>query len=316
LAQLDLLVSLDLYVNETNKYADYILPVTGMYERDDFPMIPAGMSLRPSIWATRAVIEPRGEARQEWEIVDEIARRMGLGGAYAAPELRELAAQGAGPTPIELLDMMLQMGAESESERFSFDTLVTEHPNGLALRDNLPVGTLMPRLRTPDGRIPLLPEEIVGELEHLWTDRVDDLFPLRLIGLREIQSQNSWMHNVERMMPEGRTFGARVHPTTAAGAGLADGDLAEIRSPAGSITIPVMVTNDVGPSTIAIPHGWGHDGGWRRANRSGGVNSNLLASGRAQDLERVTGMSVLNGIPVRLERARIGEPHDADVATS
>ena len=53
--------------------------------------------------------------------------------------------------------------------------------------------------------------------------------------------------------------------------------------------------------TIAIPHGWGHNGGWQTANAAGGANVNLLASSEPEDLERLAGMAFLNGIPVRLE---------------
>jgi formate dehydrogenase len=209
--------------------------------------------------------------------------------------------------------MMLKSVAEPGQDALSFERLVTEYENGLALRDSLPVGTLLPRLRTADGKIPLMPTEILTEIENLRAERFDDTFPFRVIGMRENQSQNSWMHNVERMMPEGRRFGARVNPATAAALGLSDGDQAVITSPTGTIAVEVILTDDVGPATIAIPHGWGHHGAWQRANRSAGVNSNILASGRAEDLERLAGMSVLNGIPARLEPAGPVE-HDAGPA--
>jgi formate dehydrogenase len=67
------------------------------------------------------------------------------------------------------------------------------------------------------------------------------------------------------------------------------------------------------PGVVALPHGWGHKGGWNVANEAGGVNVNLLASSDPDDLEPLAGMAFLNGIPVRLEPvAASGGDADAD----
>ena len=63
------------------------------------------------------------------------------------------------------------------------------------------------------------------------------------------------------------------------------------------------MTDEVGEGTVALPHGWGHRGGWRLANAAGGANTNVLASAAAADLEPLAGMAFLNGIHIRLERA-------------
>ena len=129
----------------------------------------------------------------------------------------------------------------------------------------------------------------------------DPEFPLRLIGLRELRSHNSWMHNAPLLMRGGRTHAARIHPDDAEGVGIADGERVRISSPHGSIEIPATVTDEVKRGTVAVPHGWGHSGGWTVANAAGGANVNQLASSDPADLERLAGMAHLNGIPVRLE---------------
>ena len=72
----------------------------------------------------------------------------------------------------------------------------------------------------------------------------------------------------------------------------------------------MLVTDEMTPGTVALPHGWGHRGGWRLANEAGGVNVNQLASSDPAGLERLAGMAHLNGIPVRVEavapRGRLG----------
>jgi formate dehydrogenase len=92
-----------------------------------------------------------------------------------------------------------------------------------------------------------------------------------------------------------------MHPDDAAEHGIEDGGRVCISSKSGSIELAVKVTDEMTPGTVAVPHGWGHRGGWRLANATGGANVNALSSGDPADLERLAGMAFLNGIPIRLE---------------
>jgi formate dehydrogenase len=160
-------------------------------------------------------------------------------------------------------------------------------------------------IRFDDGRVRLDPPEIVEEAARLRDRNGNDPdFPLRMIGLRELRSHNSWMHNAALLMRGGRTHAARMHPDDAASAGIEDGEPCRITSANGSIELLAKVTDEVKLGTIAVPHGWGHRGGsWSTANAAGGANVNLLSSSDPEDLERLAGMAFLNGIPVRLEPA-------------
>jgi formate dehydrogenase len=120
--------------------------------------------------------------------------------------------------------------------------------------------------------------------------------------MRELRSHNSWMHNAPLLMRGGRTHAARVHPDDAAANGIEDGELIRISSRRGAVEVPAKVTDEMTPGTVALPHGWGHAGGWRLANENAGANYNLLTSAEPEDLERLAGMTFLNGIGVRLER--------------
>ena len=75
--------------------------------------------------------------------------------------------------------------------------------------------------------------------------------------------------------------------------------------------MPVLVTDDMTPGVVALPHGWGHRGGWKRANAAGGVNVNELASAAPESLERLAGMSQLNGIPVEVTAVPARRAHAA-----
>ena len=103
-----------------------------------------------------------------------------------------------------------------------------------------------------------------------------------------------------------RVHRARINPADATAAGIGDGDRVRISSSHGEIEIEARVTDEVISGTVAVPHGWGHDGGWETANAAGGANVNLLMSSRPEDLERLAGMAHLNGVPVRI--APVAEP--------
>ncbi|MEA2438794.1 MAG: hypothetical protein QOH76_218 [Thermoleophilaceae bacterium] len=306
LGKLDLMVSLDFYVNETNRHADYVLPTTTFLERDDTPVAFLGFYTTPFVQHSDAVVAPAGEAREEWEIIEDLARPLGVV-PVSGRELRLLGRLGIRVSPQRLLDLLLRVGPEGDlfglrPRGLSLKKL-RRHPHGVVVAEHIATGVLRRKLRHRDHRVHLMPDAIAGELERIGDEAgtSDPRFPLRLIGLRELRSHNSWMHNSPLLMRGGRTHAARVHPDDAAACGLEDGGQVCISSKSGSIELAVKVTDEMTPGTVAVPHGWGHRGGWRLANGAGGTNVNALASGAPEDLERLAGMAFLNGIPVRLE---------------
>jgi anaerobic selenocysteine-containing dehydrogenase len=111
------------------------------------------------------------------------------------------------------------------------------------------------------------------------------------------------MHNSTKLMAGDRVHRARLNPADAAAAGIEDGARVRISSAFGEIETEARVTDEVIAGTLAVPHGWGHDGGWETANAAGGANVNLLMSSRPEDLERLAGMAHLNGVRVRIAPA-------------
>lgn len=305
LGTLDLFVSIDLYVNETNRHADYVLPATTWLERDDLPIAFFGFYTTPFAEYTEAVVAPRGEARQEWEIIDAIAREIGVQPYPSAP-LRLLSRAGYRMTPQRFADLMLRTGAEGDRFGLRRGGLnlkkLRRHPHGIVLGEHIATGVLAKRVHHKGGRVKLDAPALRGELERLRTVNGDDPeFPLRLIGLRELRSHNSWMHNAPLLMRGGREQPARIHPADAERVGLDDGGIVRITSKSGALEVPVRITDEVREGVVALPHGWGHRGGWKVANAAGGANVNQLMSAAAEDLEPLAGMAFLNGVPVRLE---------------
>jgi anaerobic selenocysteine-containing dehydrogenase len=317
LGRLDLCVSLDLYVNETNAHADYVLPATTMYERADFPLPFQTYLTTPFRQATDAVVPPAGEAREEWETIDVLMRalaRRSRGLALMQLARRALALIGKRLEPRLLLDMVVRL-AEG-GDRFglrpgglTLGKLVEQHPHGKVLRPHLRAGVLQRVSLHRDRRVALDQPEIAREVADLQARAAAETeadFPLRLIGMRELRSENSWMHNAPLLLRGGRRQRARMHPADASALGVGDGDQVRLVSRHGAIELPVAVTEDLKQGVVAVPHGWGHKGtgGWSSANAAahgGGVNVNLLMSSAPEDLERLAGMAVLNGVPVRAE---------------
>lgn len=315
LEQLDLMVSLDLYVNETNRHADYVLPATTWLEREDVPFAIVASSPWPHVQHTSAVLAPAGEARHEWEVFDEIARRAGITlflpswlGTLTAPLRYAARRVGLRTTPWTLVDLLMRTGPHGD--RFGL------RRGGLSLRAlrRLPRGRMLPPprggrlsevVRHSHGKVDLAPPQLTAEWERLRSGLLetrDPAYPLRMIGLREMRSQNSWMHNSPTLMKgRNRRHTARIHPDDAAAAGITDGAGVRIRSAIGSIETLAQLTDEVRPGTIAVPHGWGHSAGWTTANAAGGANSNELASARVEDVEHLAGMALLNGVPVAVE---------------
>ncbi|MEO3760930.1 molybdopterin-dependent oxidoreductase [Mycobacterium sp. B14F4] len=316
LDSLELMVGIDIYLNETLAHCDYVLPATTMYERDDFPLPFQTLQPTPFRQATEAVIAPVGQARAEWEIIDDLTRRLwrrspGFAGLTGLRKL--LGAFGVRLSPRLLVDAVIRLG--EGGDRFglrrglSFAKLTADHPHGAVLARNLRDGVLRDTVVYRGGRVRLRHDEIVAEVDKLARRRAPDGYPMRLIGMREARSENSWLHNSPLLMRGERVQQARMHVDDAAAADIVDGDTVRIASPHGEIELPVVLTKDIVAGVVAVPHGWGHKGtaGWRVANSAGGANVNRLMSSDPADIESLAGMARLTGVPVRVTRVSRAE---------
>lgn len=308
---LELSVGLDLYVTETAAGCDYILPVTTMYEREDFGMLSQFFFVKPFRQATEAVATPRGQVRTEWQIVDDLMSRMTL----RTPVFAGLAALRSGlgivgktlnPRPVADAAIRLGLGGDRFGLRrggLSFGRLARDHPHGSVVAPELPTGVLGRVVGYRGGRIRLQHNEIEAAIAALLARQDPEGFPLRLIGMRDARSENSWMHNAPLLMRGDRRPRALMHVADADRRGIGEGDDVAVRSPFGKIALPVTLTEDIVVGTVAIPHGWGHrGGGWRVANGVGGVNVNELTSSDPGDVEPLSGMAWLTGVPIEVER--------------
>jgi formate dehydrogenase len=217
-----------------------------------------------------------------------------------------------------MIDLILRTSSEGDlfglrRGGVSIAKLERDKPNGVNLRPEVPTGVIGDKLRTPGRKIDLAPHSIRGELARM-IGQDPDLSggALRLIGMRETHSHNSWMHNVAGLAKRNSGQRLRIHPDDAAAADLTTGERALITSPAASISATVEVTDDMFPGNVALAHGWGHSGGWQRANARDGSNSNLLSGPYPGCVEPLSGMSVLNGIPVTVCKQPVTTPAEGN----
>jgi anaerobic selenocysteine-containing dehydrogenase len=311
LETLDLYVAVDIYVNETTRHADVILPAPSPLQRSHYDLAFYQLSVRNVVNYSPPVLPTEPGLPDEWVtllrlaavaagqpvpddvepfdrlVASELVRRAG----HDVDEL--LAAVEPRRGPERLLDLLLRTGP--------YDLTLADleaAPHGIDL------GPLQPRLpdmlRTPSGRIELVPAPIVHDVPRLRAALTRDRNGgLVLVGRRQLRSNNSWMHNLELLVSGPERCTLQVHPDDAARLGLQDGATASVTSRAGELEAPVEVTDAIMPGVVSLPHGWGHDAPGARlgvAEAHAGVNSNLLADEELVDT--LSGNAVLNGIPV------------------
>jgi anaerobic selenocysteine-containing dehydrogenase len=334
---LDFMVSLDVYVNETTRHADVILPAPSPLRRSHYDLALYLFAVRNVAHYSPPVLPPEPELPDEWVTLlrlTGVATGLGAQADVAAIDQqivraaieRELSTPGSAISgksaeevlrelepregPERLLDLMLRagpygdgFGLRSQAPGLSLAVLEAA-PHGIDL------GPLAPRLpsalRTQSGRIELAPEPLVADVARL---RASLQAPrnggLLLVGRRHLRSNNSWMHNLPVLVKGKPRCTLQVHPEDAQRYELLDGEPAEVRSRTGTVVAEVEVTDAIMPGVVSLPHGWGHDvPGTRQhvAAENAGTNSNLVADELLVDA--VSGNAVLNGIPVELAPAR------------
>lgn len=333
LGELEFMVSVDPYLNETTRHANVILPPPTALERSEYQMAFIGMAIRnfaqwaPPLFETDclqeheilgrlALIFSGPDAGTDPSVLDAMLLDGALQAALDLPnspvaersidELRTIVQSNPTRTGVDhILDVMIRTGSRGDwfgavPDGMSLDVFEA-NPHGIDF------GPLEPRLpealRTESGTIELAPQIIIDELSRLAAtlDVPIETHELVLISRRHLQSNNSWMHNIDALVKGKVRCTLLVNPSDAARLSLTDGDDAVISSRVGEVTAPVEVTEEVPVGVVSLPHGWGHDMAGTRstvASRRPGVNSNLLTD--PELLDPLSGNAVLNGIPVRV----------------
>jgi anaerobic selenocysteine-containing dehydrogenase len=335
LGNLEFMVSVDCYLNETTKYANVLLPTPSPLEKSHYDFAFYNLSTRNIAKYSNPVFDlPEGQL-DEWEILTHLSAAVSdqkidgnpstiLDGLAIHELVKREVMNPISPIygqnvsgiiaklkdlkgPERLLDFYLRVGPYGDGFGENTDGLslavLEENPHGLDL------GTLQPRiheiLHTPSGKIELASELLVGDVERLRKILNSSQESLLLVGRRDLHSNNSWLHNLPVLVKGEDRCTLWIHNEDATRLGIIKGDKALVQSRTGMLEVTVHITDDIMPGTVSLPHGWGHNLSGTRlgvASQHAGVNMNLVTD--EQEIDPISGNAVLNGIPVVIEKAK------------
>lgn len=314
LDRLDFMVSLDIYLNETSRHADVILPGLSPLEDIHYDVPFPQLSCRNYARFSGAALPRDPERPAEWEILLRLAAIVEGRGPdidVAAYDDEQVAAD-VGRLAGDRAPAILAAMADLRGPERLIDLALRQGPYGLTLEavrqapGGIDLGPLQPRLpevlRTPSGKVELAPPMLLADLDRAAADLGRPTPDLVIIGRRQVRSNNSWMHNLPVLAKGPFRCTAMVHPDDARRLGLQAGARARIVRANRAIEVQVEVTEEMMPGVVSLPHGWGHDlPGTRQglAAQRPGANLNALFDEDLRD--PLSGTAVLGGVAVTMQ---------------
>ncbi|TGK00710.1 molybdopterin oxidoreductase family protein [Leptospira semungkisensis] len=307
LSGLEFMVSVDFYLNETTKHAHYILPPSSALEHDHYDLVFNIFAVRNTARYNQPAFEPQEGMLHDWEIFSDLTKRIELLKS-GKPLPKELIRTKLSPSAI--IDHALKSGPYGEKSGSPIGMsleLLKNSPHGVDL------GALKPcfpnRLWTEDKMIHLVPKEVVGDLSRLQNYKekliADQMLQEKflLIGRRHLRNNNSWMHNLPKLMTGKDRCTIMIHPEDANALGIKEEELVVIESRVGKIQLPAEVTDEIMKGVVSIPHGFGHGKEGTSLNvaaQFAGSSINDLTDDQA--LDELSGNAAFSGIPVSVRK--------------
>jgi anaerobic selenocysteine-containing dehydrogenase len=285
---LEFMVAIDVYLNETTKYANIILPTTMGLESPVYDLVFHQFAIRNTAKYAEALFEKEAYQRHDWEILKVLTER--LSGQKNPANLEQT------------LNYMLQFSTYKEMQLSVAE--LKKHPHGI---DFGPLKPQLPeRLFTKDKKIELAHPLFIKDLERLHkslNDKTDKNYPFALIGRRHLRSNNSWMHNSKRLTKGKNRCTLLIHPNDAITLDIKNDEKVKVTSNVGSVCLSVEITSEMMPKVVSIPHGWGHHRKGIKLNiaqQHAGVSLNDLTDSKR--LDGLTGNADFSGTRVKIER--------------
>jgi len=316
-SELELLVTLDILPTETATIGTFMLPCTSPLERPDLPFVfplMLGLQTRPYLQATRMVIQPNGEQRDEASIYIDLAKAVGkpIFGSKIAQKIFEIlmwinswnrSKSYNKSIPQELLlNLLLKITRQKGFKR------LLKYEHGLLTKDHADQQFLDNRMVTEDKLVNLAPDKLMEQtkkLEDDFKEEQQNKQKFKLITRRAVTTHNSWTHNFEEFVQGPRvTNYVYMHSKDAENLGLKNGDIVDVNSETATVRLPVKLDDDLSIRTVSLPHGWGHQAsGMHIAKKTKGVNVNILAADGPDKIEKVSGMANLTGFVVEISKS-------------
>ncbi|MFC2072218.1 molybdopterin-dependent oxidoreductase [Chloroflexota bacterium] len=283
LEKLDLLVVIDMFMTETAKMADIVLPACSFMERSGVGYVYAVTSGIPYLLLRKKVIEPLWECWPDWKFWSELGRRMGYGELFSWQ------------TDDEIVEYWLK------STGLTIEQLTEQNPEGIFFTEKKYDMCRRGEFRTPSKKIELysqtladhgydpLPVHIEPSQSPVSSPGLAKTYPLILTtGARILQYTHTQFRNVTALQQAAPEPIAEIHPDTAKEYGIVDGDMVAIETRKGKIRMKARITEDLVPHIVSIPHGWSE------------ANANMLTELEPRD--PVTGYTELKALLCRIRR--------------
>ena len=288
-SKLEFMVCVDIYITETSRHADVILPAASGLEIAQFDVAFHNLAIRNTVKYSPPLFDKKGDVKDDWEILSELTAR------FKNQEKN-------GQHPEMILDFAVQMGAYGKAG-LSLNKL-KENPHGIDLGPLVPC--LEKRLQTNDGKIKLAPEIFINDLKRLdqniEKNTQSESFPFKLIGRRLLRQHNTWTHNSQRLSKGRNECTLMIHPDDAKIIGVRNGEIVSVKSRVGAINVEAEITDDIMSGVVSLPQGFGAS---KKSNMSVAAAQNSVSINDLTDEMRVdelTGNAALNGVGVLVEK--------------
>jgi len=301
LGQLEFYVAIDIYQNETTRFADYILPPSSSLEHSHFDLVFNVLASRNNIRYSPPVVPADKGSMEDWEILVELWSRLGGEKSWLRRQQNKIAARLLRKLGT---DSMLDLGLRVGPYKGLTLKKLKENPDGIDLGPLEP--SLPDRLFTKDKKIDLQPSALMKAWaifcsDEQWREPRQSAQTFQLIGRRNLKSNNSWMHNLPSLHRSKDQCYVIMHPSDGDAHGITDGSRVRLTTEIGSIELPVSLSARIMPGVVSVPHGWGHHrSGVRQslASQVPGVSLNDVMDDL--QIDAFSGNAVLNGQSVRI----------------
>ena len=289
LEKLDFMVSIDIYLNETSKYANIILPTTNGLETLHYDLVFHQLAIRNTAKLSEILFEKDENQKHDWQILNELTERITEKKNSLTPEM--------------MLDNMFQYSPYKEAN-LSVNKL-KENPNGIDLGSLKPL--LIKRIFTVDKKINISPKFFIDDLKRLDKELYKDTkeeetkYPFALIGRRHLRNNNSWMHNSKLLMKGKNRCTVLMSSKDANNLSITDHQKIKIISNVGSIELPVEISDEMKEGVLSIPHGFGHNRNGTKiklAEENAGESINDLTDDNK--IDKLTGNANFSGTRVKV----------------
>ncbi len=303
LGTLEHMVSIDGYLNETTRHANVILPPCSPLERAHYDLALNAFGVENSAKWVDPPIAKDADTRDDAEIITELALRLRLTGGPLGAVRRLLMRTSRRLDPEAIIDLALRIGPYGLFRGGLSVASLRKRPHGVSL------GPLVPRLpgmlRTASKRVELAPPAFVREVDALEATLASPVPALVLVGRRHLRSNNSWLHNSQRLVKGPARCTLLVHPDDARRHGVRDGERVSVTSARGALEATAAVSDEMMPGVVSLPHGWGHDRAGTRLGVAGahaGVSINDITD--EMRVDRLTGNAAFSAVPVAIQTVK------------